>query len=105
MVGLDSAGKTTILYKMKHRELVSQAPTIGFNLDEVTINNVTIKVWDLSGQERMRGVWKYYYESVNGIVFVVDSSDEARIAEARDELHKILADSQKIVPLLIFANK
>ena len=51
------------------------------------MKNVRIKVWDLSGQEKMRHAWKYYFESVNGIIFVIDAADRDRIADARDELH------------------
>ena len=86
MIGLDSAGKTTVLYKMKMTDF-STAPTIGYNLEEISLNNVKIKVWDLSGQQRMRSVWKHYFESINGVIFVMDSSNIARIHEARDELH------------------
>lgn len=35
MVGLDAAGKTTILYKLKLGEVVSSVPTIGFNVENV----------------------------------------------------------------------
>ena len=104
MIGLDSAGKTTILYKMKLQELVSSAPTIGYNLEEIQVKNVKIKVWDLSGQERMRSVWRHYYESINGVIFVVDSSDKDRIPEVRDELHQIMSEALG-VPILILANK
>lgn len=112
MIGLDSAGKTTILYKMKLDQAatglkISTAPTIGYNLEEFEVKNMKIKVWDLSGQERMRHAWKYYFESVNGVIFVIDSADKARIADVRDELHQILGEvvSSGIVPLLILANK
>lgn len=66
-----------------------------------------IKVWDLSGQERMRAAWKYYFETVNGIIFVIDSADRDRITDVRDELHQILGEvtSNGVVPLLILANK
>ncbi|TNV84923.1 hypothetical protein FGO68_gene5580 [Halteria grandinella] len=114
MIGLDSAGKTTILYKMKLDQpanaLVSTAPTIGYNLEEFEVKNVKIKVWDLSGQERMRHAWKYYFETVNGVIFVIDSADRARINDVRDELHQILGELMGgnncgVVPLLILANK
>jgi len=51
-------------------------PTIGMSLEEIKVKNVLIKVWDLSGQQKMRSTWKYYYETVNGIIFVVDSSNK-----------------------------
>ncbi len=67
------------------------------NTDEVTINNVKLKVWDLSGQETMRNTWKYYYEAVNGLVFVIDStlfSKEAHMNEVRDTVHRVLAETR-----------
>ncbi|CDW73468.1 adp-ribosylation factor 1-like [Stylonychia lemnae] len=107
MIGLDSAGKTTILYKLKLGETTNPAPTIGYNLEEINYKNVKLKVWDLSGQEKMRSIWKHYFDSVNGIIFVIDSSDNSRISDARDELHQILGEIQgnKLVPFLILANK
>ncbi len=99
MIGLDSAGKTTILYKMKldqqakseHQD-VATVPTIGYNLEEFEVKNVKIKVWDLSGQERMRPAWKYYFEHVNGVIFVVDAADRERIGEVREEVHQLLGE-------------
>lgn len=100
MIGLDSAGKTTILYKMKldqqakseNHQGVSTVPTIGYNLEEFEVKNVKIKVWDLSGQERMRPAWKYYFEHVNGVIFVVDAADRERIGEVREEVHQLLGE-------------
>lgn len=106
MIGLDNAGKSTILYKMKTNELVETGATIGFNSEEFQLKNFNIKVWDLAGQEKMRTVWKYYYSSVDGIVFVVDASSKERLGEAREEVQHLLADKElSTVPLLIFANK
>lgn len=59
MVGLDSAGKTTILYKMKLGELVQTLPTIGFNIESVEYKNIRFTVWDIGGQDRIRGLWRY----------------------------------------------
>lgn len=70
------------------------------------MRNVGIKVFDLAGQEKMRNVWKYYYSSIDGIVFVLDCTDSKRITDARDELLSLLAnDEAKNVPVLVFANK
>ena len=54
MIGLDGAGKTTVLYKMKFNETVTTIPTIGFNVDEITIKNLTLTVWDVGGQHKIR---------------------------------------------------
>lgn len=61
MLGLDSAGKTTILYKLKLGQPVATIPTVGFNVEEVTIKNVKLNVWDVGGQDKLRPLWRHYY--------------------------------------------
>ena len=70
------------------------------------MNNITIKVFDLAGQESMRNVWKYYFSSTEAIIFVVDASAPERFADVKEELWRILKDaSAKDVPVLIYSNK
>ncbi len=105
-MGLDEAGKSTILYKMRLDELVNTGPTIGYNSEEIKVKNVSIKVFDLAGQQKLRNMWKYYYSSIEGIIFVVDSSNVERLQEAKDELQHMLSnDEAQNVPVLVFANK
>ena len=107
MLGLDAAGKTTILYKLKLNETVSSIPTIGFNVETVTpVKNVTFTVWDVGGQDKIRPLWKHYFHNTEGLVYVVDSADKERFLEAKDELYWIL-DSEEMrgVPILVLANK
>lgn len=111
MLGLDSAGKTTVLYRLKFNEFVNTVPTIGFNTERVRLNNGTARgischVWDVGGQEKLRPLWKSYSRCTDGIVYVVDSVDAERLDEAKAELHKVarLAENQG-APLLIIANK
>ncbi|XP_064597580.1 uncharacterized protein LOC135464031 [Liolophura sinensis] len=108
MVGLDGAGKTTILYKIKlDDEDIETLPTVGFNVETVTVcKNVTFTVWDVGGQEKLRRLWSMYFKGSHGILFVVDSSDKERMTEARDELQKICkAEELKGVPMIVIANK
>ncbi|XP_053550062.1 uncharacterized protein LOC128641448 [Bombina bombina] len=107
LLGLDAAGKTTILYKLKLNETVCTLPTIGFNVETVEpIRNVTFTVWDVGGQEKIRALWKHYYVNTDGLVFVVDSADWERFPEARKELEAILeSDEMRGVPFLVIANK
>ena len=106
MVGLDAAGKTTILYKLKLAEVVTTIPTIGFNVETVEYKNISFTVWDVGGQETIRRLWNYYYNNIQGIIFVVDSNDTERIDDAREELHKMLAEEElKDACLLVMANK
>merc|ERR1712028_266473 len=82
MVGLDAAGKTTILYKLKLGEVITTVPTIGFNVEEVQYKNINFTVWDVGGQDKIRKLWRYYYENTQGLIFVVDSNDRERIEDA-----------------------
>ena len=106
MVGLDAAGKTTILYKLKLGEVVTTIPTIGFNVETVEYKNINFTVWDVGGQDKIRPLWRHYYQNTQGLIFVVDSNDRDRIIAAREELMKILNEEEmRDVILLVFANK
>merc|ERR1712053_57763 len=106
MVGLDAAGKTTILYKLKLGDVVTTIPTIGFNVETVEYKNISFTVWDVGGQDKIRPLWRHYYQNTQGLIFVVDSSDRERIQESHDELHKMLnEDELRDAIVLVFANK
>ncbi|UJR14967.1 hypothetical protein I4U23_001946 [Adineta vaga] len=106
MVGLDAAGKTTILYKLKLGEIVTTIPTIGFNVETVEYKNISFTVWDVGGQDKIRPLWRHYFQNTQGLIFVVDSNDRERVGEARDELQRMLSEDElREATLLIFANK
>ncbi|CAF3555159.1 unnamed protein product [Rotaria sp. Silwood1] len=107
MLGLDAAGKTTILYKVKLNENIQTIPTIGFNVETVSpCRGVSFTVWDVGGQEKIRGLWHHYYQGTEGLIFVVDSNDPERIQEAREHLQGILkVPDMSNVPIVIIANK
>ncbi|XP_026193922.1 ADP-ribosylation factor 1 [Cyclospora cayetanensis] len=106
MVGLDAAGKTTILYKLKLGEVVTTIPTIGFNVETVEFKNISFTVWDVGGQDKIRPLWRHYFSNTHGIIFVVDSNDRERIVDAKEELHRMLGEDElRDAVLLVFANK
>jgi ADP-ribosylation factor protein 1/Arf/Sar family protein len=106
MVGLDAAGKTTILYKLKLGEVHETVPTIGFNVETVQYKNVKFNVWDVGGQDKIRSLWRHYYKGVSGVIFVVDSNDSARLPEAKKELDEMLKEELlRDVVVLVFINK
>jgi len=106
MVGLDAAGKTTILYKLKLGEVVTTIPTIGFNVETVEYKNINFTVWDIGGQDKIRKLWRYYYQNTQGLIFVIDSNDRDRIEDAREELANMLGEEEmRNAVLLVFANK
>lgn len=107
MLGLDAAGKTTVLYKVKLNEVVNTIPTIGFNVETVQpVKNVSFTVWDVGGQDKIRPLWRHYFTGCEGLIFVVDSADRSRFQEAKGELDWILeSDEMDGVPVVIMANK
>lgn len=106
LLGLDSAGKTSVLYRLRIGEVVTTIPTIGFNVEEVIFKSLRLVMWDVGGQSRLRKLWKHYFVGADALIFIVDSADHDRMDEAREELHGVLADpSLRPVPLLVLANK
>ena len=106
MLGLDAAGKTTILYKLHIGEVLSTVPTIGFNVEKVQYKNVLFTVWDVGGQEKLRPLWRHYFNNTDGLIYVVDSLDRERVNKAANEFRQILDDPlMRNSAILIFANK
>jgi ADP-ribosylation factor-like protein 1 len=106
ILGLDNAGKTTLLYRLKIGEVVTTIPTIGFNVESVTYKNLNFNVWDLGGQTSIRPYWRCYYSNTAAVVFVIDSTDVERLATAGEELRAMLGEEElRDAALLVFANK
>jgi len=106
MLGLDAAGKTTILYKLHIGEVLTTVPTIGFNVEKVQYKNVVFTVWDVGGQEKLRPLWRHYFNNTDGLIFVVDSQDRERIGRAAAEFQAIIQDPLMLhSAILVFANK
>jgi len=111
MIGLDGAGKTTALYRLKVEQYVNTVPTIGFNCERVRgtlgkSRGLTFLVWDVGGQEKVRPLWRSYTRATDGIIFVLDAADSDTMEEARLELHRTMQYQDNInTPLLVLANK
>ena len=106
VLGLDNAGKTTILYRLQVGTVVSTIPTIGFNVETVTYKNIKFQVWDLGGQTSIRPYWRCYYPNTQAIIYVVDSSDVERVGTSRQEFHAILEEEELAdAVVLVYANK
>jgi len=106
ILGLDNAGKTTLLYRLKIGEVVTTIPTIGFNVESVTYKNLNLNVWDLGGQTSIRPYWRCYYANTAAVIFVIDSTDIERLNTAAEELSAMLNEEElRDAALLVFANK
>lgn len=106
ILGLDNAGKTTILRKVCGEPIDAVEPTLGFNIKTLEHKSYRLNVWDVGGQKTIRAYWRNYFERTDGLVWVVDSADGARLRICRGELESLL-DQEKLAgaSLLIFANK
>ncbi|KAK9451747.1 ADP-ribosylation factor family-domain-containing protein [Limtongia smithiae] len=106
ILGLDGAGKTTILYRLQIGEVITTVPTIGFNVETLTYQNLKFNVWDLGGQTSIRPYWRCYYANTAAVIFVVDATDKERINTSREELIAMLSEEElQDAALLVFANK
>jgi len=106
LIGLDNAGKTTILYRLNLNETIVTMPTVGFNVERVKYKNIEFTLWDIGGQDKIRCLWQHYYTGTEGIIFVVDASDIERMEEAKQEIqHLFRQEELSHIPMLVFANK
>ena len=105
-LGLDNAGKTTLLNMLKVNRAQVYTPTLMPNTDELVMGNIKLKVFDLGGHETARRLWRDYFASVDAVVYIVDAVDRDRLPEAQKELNAMLAEEDLAgVPILILGNK
>ncbi|KAF6209134.1 hypothetical protein GE061_014878 [Apolygus lucorum] len=106
LLGLDNAGKTTLLKKLASEDINHVTPTQGFNIKTVQSEGFKLNVWDIGGQKKIRPYWKNYFENTDVLIYVVDSADRKRLEETSFELTELLMeDKLRDVPLLVLANK
>eukprot|EP00003_Mantamonas_plastica_P010685 TRINITY_DN2015_c0_g1_i2.p1 TRINITY_DN2015_c0_g1~~TRINITY_DN2015_c0_g1_i2.p1 ORF type:complete len:214 (-),score=61.76 TRINITY_DN2015_c0_g1_i2:208-804(-) len=105
-VGLDNAGKSTLMQQLKNSSHETVCPTERAQMEEVVLNNITFKAWDLGGHETWRHIWSDFFEQADAILFMVDAADRERIEEANEELEMLLEDPElQHTPLLVLGNK
>lgn len=113
ILGLNNAGKTSILYHLQMGQVIATHPTIGGNTEQLTITNpstqstIDFTCWDLGGQEQLREAWQLYYQHTDAVMFVVDAAEHGRFAVAKKVLHRLLTEEPSLAhcPLLVMANK
>ncbi|KAG8749922.1 ADP-ribosylation factor-like protein 2 [Serendipita sp. 396] len=105
-LGLDNAGKTTIVKKLNNEDVSTVSPTLGFNIKTFVHGKYTLNIWDVGGQRILRPYWRNYFEQTDALVWVVDSSDRLRMDDCKQELQALLLEERLVgASLLVFANK
>jgi len=106
LLGLDNAGKTTLLHKLKYGSIRLVIPTQRAQLEEIVLGNVKFRAWDLGGHAQVRSLWKEFFFEADAVIFLVDSADRERLPESRKELTSLINDSNlSNSPFLILGNK
>ncbi|KAI0560281.1 P-loop containing nucleoside triphosphate hydrolase [Gracilaria domingensis] len=106
VLGLDNAGKTTIMKRLKGEGVHSVSPTLGFDIKTLEFHKYKLNMWDVGRQQTIPTYWRNYFEQTDGIIWVVDSADVARLSDCRTELEKLLMEERFAgASLLVLANK
>ncbi|KAK2158411.1 hypothetical protein LSH36_171g08004 [Paralvinella palmiformis] len=106
LLGLDNAGKTTLLKSLASEDISHITPTQGFNIKSVQSSGFKLNVWDIGGQRKIRPYWRNYFENTDALIYVIDSADKKRFEETSIELAELLEEEKLTgVPVLIYANK
>jgi len=106
LLGLDNAGKTSVMRRLSDEEIENIMPTQGFNVKSIKSADFKLNVWDIGGQKSIRPYWKHYYDGTDALIFVIDAADSKRIEDAGKELAALLEEEKLAkIPVLVFANK
>jgi len=106
MLGLDNAGKTTIVKSIMHEDVNAVSPTLGFIIKTIEYGGYKLNIWDVGGQKTLRSYWRNYFEKTDALIWVVDATDRFRLDSCAEELAGLLQQERLLgASLLVFANK
>ena len=104
-MGLDNAGKTTLLHRLKEGKVGRFAPTQRPREEQLEVGSVRIAAFDLGGHRAVRELWSDYCSNVDAVVYMVDLSDESRLEESCEEFNALIKDAPASIRVLVLGNK
>lgn len=107
LLGLDNAGKSTLVARALGRDLQEVHPTFGFQIETLQHGGLTLNVWDVGGQQSLRPYWHNYFEKTDLLMWVVDATALERLPACARELHAVLGAQDRLTGagLLVWINK
>lgn len=106
MFGLDDSGKTTVLYQWVLNATITARPTSGMNMETIDADTMQLRVFDFAGNDRSRNFWEAYLPTAHAMVWVIDSSDHARLQKTKEAFRRIIGSEHfQKKPVALLANK
>ncbi|EEC45225.1 predicted protein, partial [Phaeodactylum tricornutum CCAP 1055/1] len=107
LLGLDNAGKTTLLHRLRTGDIRHFPPTDRPSQEYFRYGNVSFQAWDLGGHEAVRHLWEDYVSTqVSAVFFMIDATDDGRVEEAAYELDALIGEQLvKDIPVAVLLNK
>jgi small GTP-binding protein len=103
-LGIDNAGKSTLLFQMRDEQFKETVPTVGLNVESIKYRDHQLTLWDVSGSATR--LWKHYFDKINAVIYVIDSADKERLAKSKTYLYRVMQDKDlAAAPILIMCNK
>ncbi|KAL6720395.1 ADP-ribosylation factor-like protein 2 [Lecanora helva] len=96
MLGLDNAGKTTIVKRLMNEDVNTVSPTLGFIIKTIEYEGYHLNIWDVGGQKTLRSYWRNYFEKTDALIWVVDATDQLRLNDCKDELASLLVEEVNV---------
>ncbi|MHA2251889.1 MAG: ADP-ribosylation factor-like protein [Candidatus Kariarchaeaceae archaeon] len=107
VVGLSGAGKSTLIEFLDQGSVssIKRTPTLAFSFHKINFGRLEIILIDVPGQQAYWKQWQKYLKDLDGMIFVVDSTQFKSIVTVGQLFHQTMVYETSNVPVLFLANK